>query len=53
MVGDVSIRPIRPDDARLYEKFFAPVTAADRRLRFFGTRLGLTHGLLGGLTQID
>jgi acetyltransferase len=52
-VGDVDIRPIRPEDERLYEHFFAGVTAADRRLRFFGTGPNLTHGLLGRLTQID
>jgi len=52
-VGDVTIRPIRPEDERLYEQFFAAVTAADRRLRFFGTGPNLTHGLLARLTQID
>jgi acetyltransferase len=52
-VGDVSIRPIRPQDERLYEQFFAAVTTADRRLRFFGAGPNLTHGLLARLTQID
>jgi acetyltransferase len=52
-VGDVDIRPIRPEDERLYAQFFAAVSAADRRLRFFGTGPNLTHGLLARLTQID
>jgi acetyltransferase len=52
-LGDVSIRPIRPDDEGLYGQFFAGVTAADRRLRFFGAGPRLTHGLLATLTQID
>ena len=52
-LGDVSIRPIRPDDEALYAQFFAGVTAADRRLRFFGAGPRLTHSLLATLTQID
>jgi acetyltransferase len=52
-LGDVSIRPIRPDDEPLYAQFFAGVTAADRRLRFFGAGPRLTHSLLATLTQID
>jgi acetyltransferase len=52
-LGEVSIRPIRPDDEALYEQFFAAVTAEDRRLRFFGAGPNLSQGLLARLTQID
>lgn len=52
-LGEVSIRPIRPDDEALYEQFFAAVSAEDRRLRFFGAGPNLSHGLLARLTQID
>jgi acetyltransferase len=52
-LGEISIRPIRPDDEALYEQFFAAVTAEDRRLRFFGAGPNLSHGLLARLTQID
>jgi acetyltransferase len=49
----VRIRPIRPEDEALYEKFFSQVTAEDRRLRFFGVGPNLSHGFLARLTQID
>jgi acetyltransferase len=52
-IGTIVIRPIHPEDERLYEAFFAGVTAADRRLRFFGARSVLSHGFLARLTQID
>src|SRR5262245_45813323 len=52
-LGEISIRPIRPEDEVLYEQFFAAVTAEDRRLRFFGAGPNLSHGLLARLTQID
>jgi acetyltransferase len=52
-VGHLRIRPIRPEDERLYHELFAHVTDNDRRLRFFGAGLDLSHGLLARLTQID
>ena len=52
-IGEVTIRPIRPDDEALYEQFFAAVSAEDRRLRFFGAGPNLSRGLLARLTQID
>ena len=52
-VGDLSIRPIRPEDEPLYEEFFSRVTAEDRRLRFFGTGNSFTHQALARFTQID
>jgi len=52
-VGDLKIRPIRPEDEPLYEELFARVTAEDRRLRFFGTGNSFTHQALARFTQID
>jgi len=52
-VGAVRVRPIRPPDAALYEAFFAKVTTEDRRLRFFGAGVQLSHGFLARFTQID
>ncbi|MGE0700937.1 MAG: bifunctional acetate--CoA ligase family protein/GNAT family N-acetyltransferase, partial [Hyphomicrobiaceae bacterium] len=52
-VGRVRLRPIRPDDERLYEAFFALVTPADTRLRFFSAKSELTHAFVARLTQID
>jgi acetyltransferase len=52
-VGLVHIRPVRPDDERLYAKFFAAVTPADRRMRFLGASKAADHTFLARLTQID
>jgi acetyltransferase len=52
-LGGIRIRPIRPDDEPLYDRFFASVTTEDRRLRFFGAGPNLSHGFLAQLTQID
>ncbi|MEW5962397.1 MAG: GNAT family N-acetyltransferase [Pseudomonadota bacterium] len=52
-VGEVSIRPIRPEDARLYDAFLARVTSSDMRLRFFSALKRLPSKLLARLTQID
>jgi acetyltransferase len=52
-IGRVLIRPIRPEDEALYKDFFAAVTDDDRRLRFFGAGLQLSHGFLARFTQID
>lgn len=49
----VRLRPIRPDDQALYEDFFAAVTPADTRLRFFAPRAETSHRFLARLTQID
>ena len=51
--GDIRIRPIRPDDERLYAAFFARVSPEDQRLRFFAPKTELSHGFLARLTQID
>jgi acetyltransferase len=52
-IGPMRLRPIRPEDEALYQDFFAAVTDDDRRLRFFGAGLRLSHGFLARLTQID
>ena len=52
-LGSIRIRPIRPEDEGLYERFLAGVTAEDRRLRFFSPRPDLSHRFLARLTQID
>ncbi len=52
-VGDVEIRPIRPDDEKLYEGFFDKVAPEDLRMRFFTAAPHLSHKLVSRLTQID
>jgi acetyltransferase len=52
-LGNVRIRPIRPEDASLYQTFFSNVTVDDRRLRFFGAGRKITDAFVAQLTQID
>jgi acetyltransferase len=52
-VGRIALRPIRPEDERLYHDFFANVTMEDQRLRFFTAAPSLSHRFLAQLTQID
>lgn len=52
-VGSVLIRPIRPEDERLYETFLRHVTPADIRLRLFAPHKDFSHKFLARLTQID
>jgi acetyltransferase len=52
-LGSVLLRPIRPDDERLYPDFFARVSLADTRLRFFAPKAEASHKFLARLTQID
>jgi len=52
-IGDVVLRPIRPDDERLYANFLAHVTPEDLRLRFFGVPQALSHETLVHLTRVD
>jgi acetyltransferase len=47
------IRPIRPDDEPLLQRFTRHLTAEDARLRFFGPIRELTHEMAARLTQID
>ncbi len=52
-VGKITVRPVRPDDVRLYAKFFADMSPEDVRMRFFTPRVALTPQFLARLTQID
>ncbi|MBL8884603.1 MAG: bifunctional acetate--CoA ligase family protein/GNAT family N-acetyltransferase [Hyphomicrobium sp.] len=52
-VGEVMVRPVRPEDERLYEMFFAKMSPEDVRMRFFTPRVALSHHFLARLTQID
>jgi acetyltransferase len=52
-LGPIQLRPIRPEDERLYADFFAKVTLEDQRLRFFTAAPSLSHRFLAQLTQID
>lgn len=50
---DVLVRPVKPEDERLYEAFFARLSAEDIRLRFFAPVKELSHRFVARLTQID
>ncbi len=52
-VGPVRLRPIRPEDERLYHEFFQNVTPEDQRLRFFNAQPEISRKFLARLTQID
>src|SRR5207248_14412 len=47
------IRPIKPDDEALLQRFIPHLTPEDIRLRFFGPLRELTHEMAARLTQID
>jgi acetyltransferase len=49
----VFVRPVQPEDERLYPAFFKQVTAQDLRLRFFGPIKAFSHAFIARLTQID
>jgi acetyltransferase len=49
----VFVRPIRPEDERLYGPFFEHVTEEDLRLRFFAPVKDFGHACLARFTQID
>jgi acetyltransferase len=50
---EVFIRPIRPDDERLYADLMARMTPEDIRLRLFMPMRQFSHQFLARLTQID
>jgi acetyltransferase len=50
---DVFLRPIRPDDARLYPEFFRKLDNRDIRLRLLAPRKQFNHEFLARMTQID
>jgi len=51
--GNVFIRPIRPDDEKLYEQMIQQMDPNDLRLRFFSPQRHMSRKFLARLTQID
>ncbi len=51
--GSCHVRPIRPEDAGIYETFLRRVTHDDLRRRFFASIGHITPALVGRMTQID
>ena len=49
----VCVRPLRPEDERLYGPFFEHVSEQDLRLRFFASVKDFGHAYVARLTQID
>jgi acetyltransferase len=49
----LNIRPIRPTDEALLQRFVRHLTAEDIRLRFFGPIREMTHEMAARLSQID
>jgi acetyltransferase len=49
----VLLRPVRPEDERLYGPFLAAVTQDDLRLRFFAPLKEFSHSFIARFTQID
>ena len=49
----IFIRPIRPDDERLYPPFLARVSQEDLRLRFFAPVKKFDHAFIARFTQLD
>jgi acetyltransferase len=49
----VFIRPLKPDDAKLYPDFLADVTQDDLRLRFFAALREVSHELIDKLIHYD
>jgi len=50
---DITIRPIRPEDAELVQKFVQGLSEESRYYRFMNTMQELTETMLVRLTQID
>lgn len=53
VLGPITVRPIRPEDERLYETFARRLNPEDIRLRFFAPKASLSHQFVARLTQID
>jgi acetyltransferase len=49
----ILVRPVRPEDERLYPPFLAAVTPQDLRLRFFAPVKEFGHTFIARFTQID
>ena len=50
---EITMRPIRPEDAPLLKELFSRLAPEDRRLRFFTTASELSETMARWLTQID
>ncbi len=51
--GEFLVRPVKPEDAPAFERFFARLDAQDVRMRFLTSLKELPAALLARLTQID
>ncbi len=49
----IFLRPIRPEDERLYPSFLRHVSQEDMRLRFFAAIKEFNHAFIARFTQID
>ncbi len=49
----VQLRPVRPEDEPMYQRFLEVVDPEDLRLRFFSPVRNLSHAFVARLTQID
>jgi len=52
-IGNILVRPVRPEDEALYPEFFSQVSPDDMRLRFFAAVKDVGHAFIARLTQID
>lgn len=52
-LGKIHLRPIRPEDEALYERFFEAITPEDSHMRFFTMQPDRSHRFVARLTQID
>ena len=52
-IGNILVRPVRPEDEALYPEFFRQVSPDDMRLRFFAPVKDVGHAFIARLTQID
>jgi acetyltransferase len=51
--AEVLIRPIRPDDEKLYDAFIPKVSPEDVRLRFFARRKHFSRAFIARMTRPD
>jgi acetyltransferase len=52
-IGDILVRPVRPEDEVLYPDFFRQVSPDDMHLRFFAPVKDIGHPFIARLTQLD
>jgi acetyltransferase len=52
-LGEMLLRPVKPEDAPAFVAFFDKMSPGDIRLRFFSPSRALSKPLLARLTQID